>query len=108
MMAKFTSIQKRIQGTKKSASRFGLLAAPVAGALLFASLFGLTSVNAAERAVEIPPPALDQTTPSGTGLQTIVLAGGCFWGIQAVFSHTKGVTEAVSGYAGGKKETAHY
>jgi peptide-methionine (S)-S-oxide reductase len=108
MMAKVKSIQEGSQAAKGSASRFGLLAAPVAGALLFASLFGLTSVNAAERAVEIPPPALDQTAPSGTGLQTIVLAGGCFWGIQAVFAHTKGVTQAVSGYAGGKKETAHY
>ena len=108
MMAKFKNIQQTTHGTKKSASRFGLLAMPVAGALAFASLFGLTSVNAAERAVEIPPPALDQTAPFSAGLQTIVLAGGCFWGIQAVFAHTKGVTEAVSGYAGGKKETAHY
>ena len=38
----------------------------------------------------------------------MVLAGGCFWGVQAVYQHTKGVTQAVSGYAGGKKETAHY
>jgi peptide-methionine (S)-S-oxide reductase len=113
MMAKFKSIKfKRIlegpRGTKGSVGRFGMLAMPITGALLFGSLVGLTSVRAAERAVEIPPPALDQTAPSGSGLQTIVLAGGCFWGIQAVFSHTKGVTEAVSGYAGGKKETAHY
>ncbi len=40
--------------------------------------------------------------------QTIVLAGGCFWGVEAVFEHTKGVVKAVSGYAGGKADTAQY
>lgn len=40
--------------------------------------------------------------------QTIVLAGGCFWGVEAVFEHTKGVVEAVSGYAGGRADTARY
>ena len=40
--------------------------------------------------------------------ETIVVAGGCFWGVQGVFQHTKGVTSAISGYAGGKSETAHY
>jgi peptide-methionine (S)-S-oxide reductase len=41
-------------------------------------------------------------------LETIVLAGGCFWGVEAVFEHTKGVVDAVSGYAGGKADTANY
>ncbi len=63
--------------------------------------------HAAEPAVVIPPPAIDETAQPGN-LETAVLAGGCFWGIQAVFQHTKGVTNAVSGYAGGQKETAHY
>jgi peptide-methionine (S)-S-oxide reductase len=63
--------------------------------------------RAEEPAVVIPPPALDETAPGG-GLQTVVVAGGCFWGVQAVFQHTKGVTNAVSGYAGGQKDTAHY
>lgn len=40
--------------------------------------------------------------------ETIVLAGGCFWGVQGVFQHTKGVTSAISGYAGGNADTAHY
>jgi len=61
---------------------------------------------AAEQAVVIPTPAAD-AVPAG-GLQTAVLAGGCFWGVQAVYQHTKGVTKAVSGYAGGQKETARY
>lgn len=47
-----------------------------------------------------------ETTNKNT--QNIVLAGGCFWGVQAVFQHTKGVVQAVSGYSGGKAETAHY
>jgi peptide-methionine (S)-S-oxide reductase len=57
--------------------------------------------------VAIPPPALDPG-PAGEGTQTIVLAGGCFWGVQGVYEHTKGVVQAVSGYSGGAKETAHY
>ena len=48
---------------------------------------------------------MDDARP-GAGLQTAVLAGGCFWGVQAVFQHTKGVTNAVSGYAGGGKKDA--
>src|SRR6266513_230117 len=43
-----------------------------------------------------------------TSDQVAVFSGGCFWGVQAVFQHTKGVTSAVSGYAGGEKSTAHY
>jgi peptide-methionine (S)-S-oxide reductase len=65
-------------------------------------------VEAAEPAVKIPSPALDETASANRGLQTVVLAGGCFWGVQGVYQHTKGVTQAVSGYAGGQKDTAHY
>jgi peptide-methionine (S)-S-oxide reductase len=61
---------------------------------------------AAEEAVKIPAPAVD--VQSSDGLQTAVLAGGCFWGVQGVFQHTAGVVNAVSGYAGGSKMTASY
>jgi peptide-methionine (S)-S-oxide reductase len=77
----------------------------------FAATFALGATmlaRAAEPAVVIPPPAADAAAPAGDSLQTIVLAGGCFWGVQGVFEHTKGVVHAVSGYAGGSKETAHY
>jgi peptide-methionine (S)-S-oxide reductase len=79
-------------------------------ASLIVPLVGLTVnvARTAEPAVEIPPPALDAAVPAGVTSQTIVLAGGCFWGVQAVFQHTKGVTAAISGYAGGDKQTAHY
>lgn len=62
--------------------------------------------SAAEKAVIIAPPALDQS--SADGIQTAVLAGGCFWGVQGVYQHTDGVVAAVSGYAGGTKESANY
>ena len=59
-------------------------------------------------AVALPAPAVDLPRATGPGRQTVVLAGGCFWGIEAVFRHVKGVTEATSGYAGGSAATAHY
>src|SRR5262249_4910886 len=65
-------------------------------------------INAhSETAVRIDPPAVDQAAPAA-GLETAVIAGGCFWGVQAVFQHTEGVTKAVSGYAGGDKKDADY
>jgi peptide-methionine (S)-S-oxide reductase len=70
-------------------------------ALGLAAMFGQLPAAAAEQATVIPAPAADASAPSGDGLQTIVLAGGCFWGIQAVYQHVDGVHNAVSGYAGG-------
>ena len=63
--------------------------------------------SAAESARVVPPPAIDVATPQATS-EVIVLAGGCFWGVQGVFQHVEGVTSAVSGYAGGEKGTARY
>jgi peptide-methionine (S)-S-oxide reductase len=77
---------------------------------LFVSLLDLAAtipVRAAEPAVVVPPPALDPAPPAGNGLHTILLAGGCFWGSQAVYEHVKGVTQALSGYADEQKATAH-
>jgi len=61
---------------------------------------------AGEAAVVIPAPAEDIANANGS--QTAVFAGGCFWGVQGVFQHVKGVTNAVSGYAGGEALTAKY
>src|SRR5215510_6247374 len=67
------------------------------------------SRSAAEEGRENPAPALDELAgQAGTSEEVAVLAGGCFWGVQGVFQHVKGVTSAVSGYAGGDSETAHY
>ncbi|MFL9878924.1 peptide-methionine (S)-S-oxide reductase MsrA [Herbaspirillum rhizosphaerae] len=63
--------------------------------------------QAAESAFKIPAPKSAPAASTAT-TETVVLAGGCFWGVQAVFQHTLGVTSAVSGYAGGSKENAHY
>ena len=60
-----------------------------------------------ESAVTLPAPATDNPKAAGP-LQTAVIAGGCFWGVQGVFQHTRGVKQAVSGYAGGEKSTADY
>jgi len=56
----------------------------------------------------VPSPAVDSELATSPGQQTAVLAGGCFWGVQAVFQHVKGVTNATSGYSGGSAKTAHY
>jgi peptide-methionine (S)-S-oxide reductase len=80
-------------------------------ATAFTAIFALAATllaRAAEPAVTIPPPTVDAAAPNNGGAQTIVLAGGCFWGVQGVFEHTKGVVQALSGYSGGTKETAHY
>jgi peptide-methionine (S)-S-oxide reductase len=63
--------------------------------------------SAAESARAVPPAAVDAPATQATS-ETIVLAGGCFWGVQGVFQHVEGVTSAVSGYAGGAKDTASY
>ena len=62
--------------------------------------------KAAEDAVVIPAPAMDEQ--AGAGTETAVFAGGCFWGVQGVFQHVKGVDSAVSGYTGGSADTASY
>ncbi len=61
----------------------------------------------ADGARTVPPPAVD-LPPGPTTSAVVVLAGGCFWGVQGVYQHIKGVTSAVSGYAGGDKKTADY
>lgn len=76
-----------------------------AGAVALAAAV-LTLPAAAERAVPLPASALD--VPATPGLQTAVFAGGCFWGVEAVFDQVRGVKDVVSGYAGGTPATATY
>lgn len=79
----------------------------VAAALLIALHASIGSSAIAEPAVVAPAPRADNAKASGA-LQTAVLAGGCFWGIEGVFEHVRGVRKVLSGYAGGEKSTAHY
>ena len=78
-------------------------------AALLLALSGLAiSKPGAEESRVIPAPALDEQAKPDSREEVAVLAGGCFWGVQGVFQHLKGVRNAVSGYAGGNKQTARY
>jgi len=79
----------------------------IALAGLAALALGSKVLHSAESAVKIPAPAFDQPAASGS-LQTAVLAGGCFWGVQGVYQHLKGVKSVLSGYAGGDRADADY
>ncbi|MBY8828479.1 peptide-methionine (S)-S-oxide reductase MsrA [Hephaestia mangrovi] len=85
-------------------TRLIVATAGLAGLAAFGSLFAGTAN--AERAVAIPAPAHD--VPATGHKATAVLAGGCFWGMEAVFEHVKGVTSVTAGYDGGTRTTADY
>jgi peptide-methionine (S)-S-oxide reductase len=74
--------------------------------LLVGASWACSSANAS--ATTIPNPTLDAPLASAKGEQTAVLSGGCFWGVEAVFDHVKGVIKASSGYSGGSANTAEY
>lgn len=77
--------------------------------ILVLTCAGITACRAGDGAIAtLPTPAVDAPMASTSGQQTAVIAGGCFWGIQAVFQHTKGVIRATSGYSGGSAKTAEY
>ncbi|TGP24412.1 MULTISPECIES: peptide-methionine (S)-S-oxide reductase MsrA [unclassified Mesorhizobium] len=95
-------------GIEKKTERRSPFLAPLAALVLTAAAaaFWQTPARSAEDAVVIPPPALDEKAAGG--MEKAVFAGGCFWGVQGVFQHVKGVSKAVSGYAGGSAENAVY
>jgi peptide-methionine (S)-S-oxide reductase len=74
--------------------------------LIVATMVACSAATAS--ATAIPDPDLDTPLATAKGQQTAVLAGGCFWGVEAVFEHVKGVTDVTSGYAGGSPATAQY
>ena len=77
--------------------------------LLSTIVFVTVVACAGDRSVTtIPGPVVDSAIATGKSEQTAVVAGGCFWGIQAVFQHVKGVISATSGYSGGQEKTAQY
>lgn len=80
--------------------------------LITAGILGVTMITSCQTtrasATTIPDPAVDAPLAKTKGTQTAVVAGGCFWGVEAVFEHVKGVTSARSGYSGGASETAQY
>lgn len=94
------------------AHRFPILtaAALVTAALACALVIGASrqSASAAESQALAPAPIIDEPLARAPGSETAILSGGCFWGMQVVFQHVRGVREVVSGYTGGERSTAHY
>src|ERR1700738_3690743 len=80
----------------------------VVALLLAAGMALRISHSSAEGARTIPAPVLDEPANAQATSELAILAGGCFWGVQGVFQHVEGVSSAVSGYAGGAANTAHY
>jgi len=76
--------------------------------MLLGSLLAVAACNARAGAAPVPAPAVDAKVASTSGQQTAVIAGGCFWGIEAVYRHVKGVISATSGYAGGSVKNPEY
>ena len=77
--------------------------------ILTLTFAGVTGCSAGDRTVgNFPSPAVDVSMATTNAVETAVVAGGCFWGIQAVFQHVKGVISATSGYAGGSAKAADY
>lgn len=96
------ALSKAKQVAARHRPAFWLSAAiAAAGAWAFAA-----APSAAQEGLKIPAPVLDEPAQGST--EVAVLAGGCFWGVQGVFQHVEGVKDAVSGYAGGDKQTAEY
>ncbi len=102
-----TTAPDRLQPRRPTSTRARISAVAAVGLLALAGLQIRTGV-AAEAAVRIPPLAGETVSEAKAAQETVVFAGGCFWGVQGVFQHTKGVLQAVSGYAGGSQATASY
>jgi peptide-methionine (S)-S-oxide reductase len=108
----FTRRELYAVGKQKSAGRGGFMHRP-SSIRIFLLLLMMAVGTAACRAgnataVALPGPAVDASKAAAPGAQTAVVAGGCFWGIQAVFQHVKGVKSATSGYSGGDAKSAEY
>ena len=90
-------------------SLLGLAAVLSAAGLQITACTGpFSELGRAAPAVNVPAPAVDEPVGAPGAHETAVLAGGCFWGVQGVFEHVKGVDQAVSGYTGGIEQAAHY
>jgi peptide-methionine (S)-S-oxide reductase len=91
----------------KNSPVIGKITVLIAVLILAAAVIGHRA-NAAEGSVALPDPAVNAPLASKSGQQTAVVAGGCFWGVQAVFQHVRGVKDATSGYSGGSAASPGY
>ncbi len=94
--------------TFKRMSMAWLTGIPVASAIGIFALLGCNPVSSAQTSFVVPAPVSDDKLASSGNSETMLVAGGCFWGVQGVFQHVRGVSNAVSGYAGGDRDTAQY
>lgn len=99
-----TTLKTDRRPTVRTLRRAGILATLLVVPLALVKL----APAAAESMQVVQAPAVDEPLAQSPGSETLVVAGGCFWGVQGVFQHTEGVISAVSGYAGGPAEKAHY
>ena len=91
-----------------SKSMLPLLAAAMVATVGATALLAPSRAARAEDMKKVPAPAVDAPAPKAAKSETAVFAGGCFWGVQGVFQHVKGVSSAVSGYSGGAQKSASY
>jgi peptide-methionine (S)-S-oxide reductase len=99
-------MMKNVNSTQVPLRKYGVWGAILVAAVLCFQVLAWPFGDG-EVAVAIPPPAKDEA-PTASHAETAIFAGGCFWGVQGVFQHVKGVTNAVSGYTGGAAQTASY
>lgn len=88
-----------------SAQRFLCFVVMLGAAAVFSNL---AEAGAHAHSSSFPKPEIDQPVAGARGQEVAILSGGCFWGMQAIFQHMKGVVSATSGYSGGSRESAHY
>jgi peptide-methionine (S)-S-oxide reductase len=100
-------MERDVMWNAKRLSRVSAFSVAAVLAVYLAGPFGGTVAKGADVDQRLPAPLLDET-PKGSGTETLILAGGCFWGVQGVFQHVRGVVNAVSGYDGGTAKTAQY
>jgi len=96
------SVHSTLFESKRARTWIALLAFVTVG------VFWHVSGRTGESATPLPPPEFDNPKSTNAEPQVAVLAGGCFWGVQGVFQHTKGVKQVLAGYSGGEKAKAHY
>jgi peptide-methionine (S)-S-oxide reductase len=99
-------MERDVMGNPKTLCALALSAAALLGICLLGP-FGGTVAKGADLDRSLPSPLVDET-PTGSDTESVILAGGCFWGVQGVFQHVRGVIVAVSGYDGGAASTARY
>jgi peptide-methionine (S)-S-oxide reductase len=100
-------MERNVMQNVKRLWRAPAASAVIALAVCLASPLSNTAARGADIDRTLPSPLLDEA-PKNSGPETLILAGGCFWGVQGVFQHVRGVVNAVSGYDGGAANTAQY